>query len=105
MLGAARGTAAETLWQRVDSIQPVAVFGRVASTEHAEYPGSQVEVEASIDILQITVGDVADARQSIAQGAAMNLQRLCRQIVVSAAIEVVREGLDQLGTFGAVVVE
>ena len=89
----------------VSSTEPVAVFGRIGSTEHAEYPGSQVEVEASVHILQITVGDVADPRQPIAQGAAMNLQRLCRQIVVSAAIEVVREGLDQLGTFGAIVVE
>src|ERR1700761_5485001 len=89
----------------VSSTMPVAVFGRIGSTEHAESPGSQVEVETSVHILQITAGDLADPRQPIAQGAAMNLQRLCRQIVVSAAIEVVRQGLNQLGTFGAIVVE
>jgi hypothetical protein len=64
-----------------------------------------VEVQTSIHILQITTADVADPPQPIAQSAAMNLKRLCGQIVVSAAIELVPERLDQLGMFGAIVVE
>ena len=89
----------------ISSTIPVAVFRRIGSTEDVEHPGSQVKVEARVHILQITAGYVADPRQPIPQRTAMNLQRLCRQIVVSAAIEVVRESLDQLGTFGAIVVE
>jgi hypothetical protein len=51
------------------------------------------------------IGDIAESLQPVAQGAAMQGQRLGGEVVVAAVLQVAVKGVDELRPFGGVVVK
>ena len=67
--------------------------------------GCEVQVEPSVDIGEVVAGDLGDSREPITKGVAMDGECPSGLVVVSAAVEIGREGWDEVGAVELVIVE
>ena len=66
----------------------------VAIVQNVEYLRCEVKDEARVDVLQIESCDVANASESVTQGAAMDIESIRRLVITAAGVEVTAQGLD-----------
>src|SRR5882757_478587 len=68
-------------------------------------PGRQLEVEARRRVGQVTSGDVANPLQAVLERVAVHTQSVAGGGVVASALQVLKEGLDEVRVLLQVVVE
>jgi len=66
----------------------------IAIVQNVEYLRCEVKDEARVDVLQIESCDVANASESVTQGAAMDIESIRRLVITAAGVEVTAQGLD-----------
>src|SRR5882757_8902335 len=79
--------------------------GFTSQAQNAPGSGSGVEVEPGVDVVELEAAHLPDPLEPVAQGAPVDGEPVGRLVVVAAALEVGRQGLDQLRAVGGVVVE
>ena len=82
----------------------LAFAGRLVMTFHP-CSGCEVQVEPSVDVGEVVAGDLGDSREPITKGVAMDGERPSGLVVVAAAVEIGREGWDEVGAVELVIVE
>src|SRR5882672_12246030 len=54
--------------------------------EHVADAGGDVQIEAGLDVAEVVAGDLADALEAVADGAAVDEERLGGRVVAAAAV-------------------
>jgi HSP20 family protein len=67
-------------------------------------PCRGVQVEPGIDLAQVVAGELSDARQPVAQRAAMDVQCSRGFVIISSALQVIAQGHHQFGVLAVVVI-
>src|ERR1700720_3167096 len=86
--------------------RPVAAgFRSAIRVQESPRPCRGVQVEPGIDLAEVVAGELSDARQPVAQRAAMDVQCSRGFVIISTALQVIAQGHHQFGVLAVVVIQ
>jgi predicted TIM-barrel fold metal-dependent hydrolase len=80
-------------------------FRSAIGVQEAPRPRRGVQVEPGIDVAEVVAGEFSDARQPVAQRAAMDVQCSRGFVIISTALQVIAQGHHQFGVLAVVVIQ